>query len=308
VTPLSLGPFRVESSAGGLKELAAGKPREADDLDARLPAPNSLRRAGDDAKRAVLAGAAVLKAAALRPDARVALYVGQQQGGLDFCARFIEASVREGPRLASPMHFSESVANNTATHLSLTLGFQGSVQTFIGSRVAGIQALMAAREDLADGVADAGLVVVGGTSTTLTRDAYAAVLNPTKRRLRDPVPRYLRGSVAFLVRPSGGDLSLAGAEVRCEGRGRAGPVLAALRKGGRLLVSGHVLAAESVRRAAGSFTPPPYGECFALDPFLQLLLDARSGPGRREVACLSEEGTVGWLAVDVAGTSGPAAG
>ena len=40
-----------------------------------------------------------------------------------------------------------------------------------------------------------------------------------------------------------------------------------------------------------------------IDVNLQLLLDARSGPGRRELLCLSEEGTVGRLEIDVAGTS-----
>lgn len=307
MTPV-LGPFRVLTSAGGLDDLAAGIEPPAADWEARLPKPNSLRRSGDEAKMAVIAAAEVLAEAGLKPDERTALYVGQQQGGFDFCAQFIEASVREGPRLASPMHFSESVANNAATHLSLTLGIRGSVQTFIGTRAASLQAVLAAREDLENGTADAGLVVVVGTSTPLTRDAYAAVLRPRSRRLRDPRPPYLRGAAAFLVRPSGAGLRLASAAVRCAGRGSEARTLSALWRdvgGGRLLVSGHRLKWEAVSRAVREATgldagpPPSYGECFSLDPVLQLLLDARKGPGLRTLACLSEEGTVGLLGAEL---------
>jgi hypothetical protein len=309
VSGLTLGPFRVLTSEGGLEDLAAGRAATFDlaAVEARLPKANSLRRSGDEAKMAVVAAAEVLAEAGLAPDGRTALYVGQQQGGFDFCAQFIEASVRSGPRLASPMHFSESVANNTATHLSLTLGLRGSVQTFIGTRVAAIQALQAAREDLETGVADTGLVVVVGTSTAITRDAYAAVLRPRDRRRREAPPSYLRGAAAFLIRPSGGSLRLESAELRCAGRGTEARSLRALwerRGGGRLLVSGHRLKRDAVERAVREATgleapaAPSFGECFALDPVLQLLLDAKSAPrGRRTLACLSEEGTVGLLGV-----------
>src|SRR5207248_1680389 len=109
------------------------------DLDARLPQPNSLRRASDAAKAAVAVAVETLAGAAVTD--RTGLYVGQQQVPLDYCQQFIDASYANGPRFASPMLFSESVANNAATHLSLTLGFKGAIQTFIGSRAAGISAV-----------------------------------------------------------------------------------------------------------------------------------------------------------------------
>ena len=120
---LTLGPFHFISAAGGIADVAAGRERTdaLAKIDERLPQPNSLRRAGDDTKSAVLAATELLRAEKIAVSDRVGLYVGQQQIALDYCSRFIQASYREGPRMASPMFFSESVANNVATHASLTL-------------------------------------------------------------------------------------------------------------------------------------------------------------------------------------------
>src|SRR5262245_30499102 len=119
VVSLTLGPFRFLSFSGGIEDLAAGRerPDALKNMDARLPQPNSLRRAGEDTQAAVLAVVELLRHEGLTAMDRIGLYVGQQQISLDFCSRFIQASYREGPRMASPMFFAESVANNVATHL-----------------------------------------------------------------------------------------------------------------------------------------------------------------------------------------------
>jgi hypothetical protein len=202
------------------------------DLDARLPAKHSCRRAADESKMAVAAAAEVLKGVAISD--RLGVYIGQHQGSLELCAKFVEQSYKEGPRLASPMYFAESVANTTATHLSLSFGLKGVVQTFIGSRVAGLQAVISAREDLEDGAVDAGLVVVLSGPTRLTRDAYGAIYRPRGRGTSVDFPM-LRGAVAFLVRREGDGPRLKDARVRCAGRkgavdalrslGTSGPVL-----------------------------------------------------------------------------------
>lgn len=299
---IALGPFRfvTDREAGGLR-----------DLDGRLPTPNSLRRAGDEAKMGVAAAAEALRAADLRISERVGVYVGQQQGSLDSCERFVRATYQEGPRLASPMLFSESVANNTATHLSLTFGVRGSVQTFIGSRVAGIQAVAAAREDLESGVTDAGLVVVSGVSTRLTRDAYESVFFPFRRDRRPDLLTSLQGAVAFTVRRGEGPSRLLYAGVRCFGRGaKAARAVRSLRDDcpaplSRVVASTFLLsgrpALAALREGLGGDVavepgPSGVGECFALDPFLRLA-EGRD-PGPRAVVCLSEEGTAGLLAVE----------
>lgn len=303
---IGLGPFRVWSRQGNLDDLAVGRPR-AVDLDEGLPSPNSLRRASDEAKLAVRAAWEVLGASGVPVSDRVGLYVAEQQAPLDYCARFIEATVKEGPRLASPMLFAESVANNAATHLSLTLGLTGGVQTFIGTRPAGIQALQAASDDLSDGTVETGLVVVLGTSTDLLWDAYGSVFRPMRRRPRPKGLEYLRGAAAFLVRRDRGAARLLHAAVRCEGRAALPRALAALWRSlpgdpGRVLVSGFQLCEARDRRVvAGTLGGQdvawgdPGPEAFALDPFLRLLVDARRspGPGCRTLVCLSEEGTAG---------------
>lgn len=283
-----LGSFRLLSGA-------------VPDLDVRLPAKHSLRRASDEAKMAVVAAAESLKDAGVAVSDRLGVYIGQHQGSMEFCVKFMEQSYKEGPRLASPMYFAESVANTTATHLSLTFGLKGVVQTFIGSRVAGIQAVMAAAEDVEDGLVDAGLVVVMSSPASLTRDAYGAIYHPQQRRTSTGFPM-LRGAVAFLLRREGPGLRLRRAEVRAFGRRRPVDALRSLAPGaGPLLGSWFSLAALGARGAFAEAGLDPIrleepGEAFALDPFLQLLAERRAGP--KSVVVLSEEGTAGLLAVD----------
>jgi hypothetical protein len=295
-----MGPFRFVVAPEG----AAAPP----DLEERLPRRNSLRRAGEEARMAVVAAVEALAASDLKISDRVGVYVGQQQGALDACAQFVRATYREGPRLASPMLFSESVANNTATHLSLTLGVKGAVQTFIGSRPAGIQAVAAAREDLEGGVVDAGLVVILGAGTGVTRDAYGAVFRPATRGAGPVDLPFLRGAVAFVMREGSGVARVDFASVRCLGRGaRQGEAVRSLWRewGGAAsscIASTFRLSAAAGRRAieegTGCRLEPPTAlpECFALDPFLQLG-QAAPAAGPRPVVCLSEEGTAGLLVV-----------
>jgi hypothetical protein len=275
-----------------------------EDLDARLPQPHSLRRASDAAKAAVLV--AVQALAGEKPTGRTGLYVGQQQIPLDYCRQFIDTSYAHGPRFASPMLFSESVANNAATHLSLTLGFRGAIQTFIGSRAAGIEAVRAAAEDVTSGAVDAGVVVVLSFAGPLTVEAYGAVYH-ARRRDRPPEPFPLaNGAAAFLVRnePFSGSRALEGTGLRCRGRSLEDR-MEALRDLRREFPSGPALEAEgsvfclareeslrALRAALGkvAFVAPP-GESFALDPILRL---AR---GARTVAVLGEEGTAGMIAL-----------
>lgn len=314
---LTLGPCRFHSFSGGLEVLAEGRtdPDALKMLDARLPQPNSLRRASEDTKAAVLAATELLRGAGVGVSERVGLYVGQQQIALDYCATFVESSYRDGPRMASPMMFSESVANNIATHLSLTLGLKGAAQTLIGTRAAGIQAVMAAGEDVESGHIDVGLVVVVGVASSLTRDAYVAVNRPFQRR-RPPEVSFLRGTAALLVRRDDpGQPKLLFAGTRCGGRSAAamkrsvaGLLAEAGRAAGggcRVLDSTLGLARERNREAlagagADGTGMPALGESYALDPFVRLLLDSRRHPGPegRAVVCLGEEGTASLLALD----------
>jgi hypothetical protein len=314
---LTIGPVHVLSTAGGLRDLASGSGRSdaLEGLDARLPQPNSLRRAGEDTKTAVVAATELLRATGTPVSERLGLYVGQQQIALDYCTRFIESSYRDGPRMASPMLFSESVANNVATHLSLTLGLKGIAQTFIGSRAAGIQAVQGAAEDVESGHVDVGLVVVLGVATSLTRDAYLSVYRPFQRRNRMEVS-FLRGAAALLVRrDAAGQPRLLYAGVRCRGRGPADQIGAVgslwteaevhLPVGVRMVDSVLQMARDRSRgviRRCGSTLPPvpDLAESYALDPFVRLILDGllHPGPEARAVLCLGEEGTAAILALD----------
>ncbi len=325
MSSLRIGPFRLAAFDGDLADLVAGhrRPDALKDLDERLPQPNSLRRACEDAKAAVLAAADLLRLEGIAVSERLGVYIGQQQIALDNCAQFIGSSYREGPRMASPMLFSESVANNAATHLSLTLGIRGIAQTFIGTRVAGLQALLAAAEDMEAGVVDMGLVVVIGASTPVTLDAYHAVQRPFRRKGAAEIES-LRGAMAVLVRrEAAGQPGLSFVGVRCLGRrpqaqleavgGLWKECTARVPAGTRFLESTLRLARDrslGILRQVGPTTlvGEGLGESFALDPFVRLLIDSAERPGRggRAVVCLGEEGTVGILALDGPARPAPA--
>ena len=311
MTGVSMGPFRSLTFDG------APAPVPPADLDARLPRPNSLRRAGEGSKVAVLVASEVLRAAGVEVGARTGVYVGQQQVALDYCAEFIDSSYRNGPRLASPMLFSESVANNAATHLSLTLKVTGVVQTFIGSRATGIQALQAAAEDLSAGVIDSGLAVVLSFSNALTSDAFNSLFRPYARARRPEAIRFRNGGVALLLRraertgPAPPRIAYAGVRVAgpdvesqsCALRGLWGDYRARHPRPASLAASAFCLARrqgqEVLRRALGDEAPrldERPGEAFALDPVLQLL-DGEKVAGRA-VICLGEEGSTGLIALE----------
>ncbi len=253
-----------------------------DDLDALLPEANSLRRAGAVSKRAVIAGARALGSA---PRGGVGLYVAQQHGPMDESAAFVASSWRGSPRLVSPAVFTEAVENIAATHLSLTLGLTGTVETFTGTRAAALQAVAAAAEDLGNGATREGLVVVLGLVTETTVAAYRAVL-----RGRGRMVPYV-GAAAFTVRRDGPGAALVAARVSCRGpRGRKAAVadVTAGLEAGRLAFS-----ACSLDPTAPADSEP---EAFALDPVRRL--SGISGEGRSAVIVLGEDGVVGTLAVE----------
>ncbi len=313
---VTLGPVRLLTYSGDLNDLAASRERKdaLSALDERLPKSNSLRRGTDDAKAAVVAASELFRAERVEPSERLGVYVGQQHMTLDVAARFLDTSYREGPRMVSPVLFTESVVNNVATHLSLTLGLRGLAQTFIGTRIAGLQALAAAAEDVEAGVVDTALVVAIGVGSSLNRDAYQAVLRPLRRRDRLEM-EFLRGSAAMLVRPAAPQqprIDFLG--LRCAGRSPQAQASAVtslwkeatgrLRPGIRLLDSTlGVIREGSLEILHGSCPTVSVdlaAEGFALDPFAKLMLDSirHPGPEARAVACLGEEGLVSLLALD----------
>jgi hypothetical protein len=301
-------------------EWPAGDPASSqrkflDSVLSRLPAPNSLRRASVDTAVAVLAAADLLRSERLELTERVGVYVGQQQMALDPCEEFVQASYAGGPRMVSPMIFAESAANNVASHLSLTLRVKGSMQTFIGSRSAGIQAVAAAQADLGSGHVDAALVVVDSIPGRLTREVFRAIFDPYGRTDgRAPCP-LRRGAAAMLLRPPGaGPATLKYAGSRFYGPGIRDQAAALhdllaesdrrISRPNRVFASVfHMVRARgmsTIRTEAGpDILADEEGEFFALAPFRQLLGDgAGEAEARNRMAiCLGEDGSAGVVSI-----------
>ncbi len=292
MTGIAIGPVRLLTSAD-----------PADDLDALLPSKNSLRRGSPTSKRAVIAAHDVLRTAGEDRD-RIGVYVAQQHGAVGECAEFIASSYRGAPRLVSPAAFTESVENIVATHVSLTLGLTGIIETFTGTRAAAMQAIMAASDDLLCREIDAALVVALGMGDKATKDAYGALYGK-----RAGTVTYLAGAAAFVMRRATSSPRLVYAGACCFGPGRDDRI-AAVRSlwqayraqsaglappAASVLSHEHAQAICDIRIAIGADAVcGAGGDSFALDPIVQLF----ASPERRAVICLSEEGTAGLLAID----------
>jgi hypothetical protein len=110
-----------------------------------------LEALGDDAAR-VQSGAL-----------RLGLVVCLMAGGVKYSRRFYEEVLRD-PATASPLVFTETVFNATASHLAAFLGSTAMNYTLVGDEGTFLQGLALAADWLEDGHAE-GCVVVGAEET-----------------------------------------------------------------------------------------------------------------------------------------------
>jgi len=154
-----------------------------------------------------------------------------------------------------------------------------------------------------------------GVSTTVSRDAYQAVFHPLRRQNK-PEIKFLRGAMAMLVRRDApGQPRITFTGVRVMGFGPRAQLNSVgqlwteadvrMPDGTRVLDSTLVMARSrslGVIRRIGPTVPfeGDPGECYALDPFVRILVDGVRHPGGegRAVICLGEEGTASMIALD----------
>ncbi|MCB9764732.1 MAG: beta-ketoacyl synthase chain length factor [Alphaproteobacteria bacterium] len=112
-------------------------------------------------------------------------------------ARFLTRLFREGPELASPLAFQNSVYNAPAGHLSITVGLRGLSETLAAGGATGLFALLRGAQLIEQGRARAALVIAGeDLNETLER---AWTLNPP------PAGTLLGECVAAVLLERGGE-------------------------------------------------------------------------------------------------------
>lgn len=95
--------------------------------------------------------------------------LGTTHGSASFCERYYEPIVREGLASANPLLFAEGVPNAGSAHLSTMMSIQGLCQTVIGTRTAGLDALILAFHRIRSGVWTRAVVCAA--------DEYAPIIN-----------------------------------------------------------------------------------------------------------------------------------
>jgi hypothetical protein len=156
-----------------------------------------LRRIDHYSRMALLACGKAMKDAdpALFSTEKIGVIVATGYGALASTFAFLDSSIEKGDKLASPTHFSNSVHNAAAAHISICYNIKGPSLTVSQFDMSFFSALITARAWLETRKTDA--VLIG------TTDAYCGVLGYCIQgffRLQESIPySFGEGAVFFLV-------------------------------------------------------------------------------------------------------------
>jgi 3-oxoacyl-[acyl-carrier-protein] synthase II len=101
-----------------------------------------------------------------------AAVLGSAHGSAGYSEQYYRQIVEEGIPAANPMLFAEGVPNAAAAHLSLMLSLKGACQTILGTRTAGLEALMLAAMRVASGQWERAVVSAGEEYAPTVNAAY----------------------------------------------------------------------------------------------------------------------------------------
>jgi 3-oxoacyl-[acyl-carrier-protein] synthase II len=118
--------------------------------------------------------------------------LGTMHGSPAYCEQYYRQIVDEGMAAANPVLFAEGVPNAAAAHLSMGLGLRGGCQTLIGTRTAGLEALILAGMRVREGRISRCVVVAAEEYSEVANLAHASCGTRTAREAS-------AGAVSFLV-------------------------------------------------------------------------------------------------------------
>lgn len=125
------------------------------------------------AGRLALADARLLERDRRPPGAGIGCAYGTTLGCLEAMAIFWNKIKASNPRFAQPLPFTHGYANSPSSLLCIEYALKGPAATFSGERLAGIEALLFAFDQLAAGAGD---IILAGASESLTPAAYNHLL------------------------------------------------------------------------------------------------------------------------------------
>lgn len=131
-----------------------------------------LRRASPISFFLVEAAEQALHGVGAKERRRTGLIIAFCAGCLTYSRRFFEAIVKQGQKTASPALFPETVFNSPLSHVTATLGLEGSAYALVGDEVAWIAALKTAFVWLQQNRLDQVLVLGAEEFDPVVLDAY----------------------------------------------------------------------------------------------------------------------------------------
>ncbi len=121
--------FETVEPASGAKQLPVYKPIV--ERMAEFIQPRALRRLDDFSRIALLSAYLAVEDAGVEfPDlSRVGIIFGSGHGPVRTTFRFLDSYIEDGDKVASPMHFVNSVHNAVSSQTSIFMGIKGPCQT-----------------------------------------------------------------------------------------------------------------------------------------------------------------------------------
>jgi len=208
VTPKAFGreAFSQVLSENRTDEPACRVPEFA--LDAYLKNGRSFRRVADATKFALASMTLAVADAGFSLEnfggQRTGLIVGITHGAVSYAVEFHRSLLQDGPRQASPLHFSESVPNAPAGNGAIAFQIRGPVHTLIGDEPVGAQVIDLAASLLQGGHIDRCLVAGTEEWNGVVAHAYDQRDRAARRpEASDPTPLLCDGAAALVLEPEG---------------------------------------------------------------------------------------------------------
>lgn len=177
-------------------------------LDAYLKNGRSFRRVADATKFALAGMALAVADAGFSMEdfggQRTGLIVGITHGAVSYAVEFHRSLLQEGPRQASPLHFSESVPNAPAGNGAIAFQIRGPVHTLIGDEPVGAQVIDLAASLLRADHLDRCLVAGTEEWNGVVAHAYGQRDRAARKGPEtDTTPPLCDGSAALVLEPEG---------------------------------------------------------------------------------------------------------